>query len=107
MGHGCGVSQFPQFYDKIKNEYKFLPHPYVRNYLGEKRHKYLQETWIPESAKSVETFVMVSINDMRTIKYWQNLKKIMDTERDKITKQCRSVMHVLCHWGLLEGIYLQ
>ena len=35
LGHGCGVSQYPQFYDKIKNTYKMLPHPYMRIYIGE------------------------------------------------------------------------
>ena len=32
LGHGCGVSQFPQLYEKIKNKYHFLPLPYVGSY---------------------------------------------------------------------------
>ena len=31
LGHGCGISQFPQFYDRKK-----LLHPYVGCYEGEK-----------------------------------------------------------------------
>ena len=69
--HGCGVSQFPQFYDK--NNIKLLPPPYVGSYLGEKGHKNLQETWIIAFSKSVKKFVMVSISDMPNIKYWHNL----------------------------------
>ena len=30
LGHGCGVSQFTQFYDRIKHIYQILP----RNYVG-------------------------------------------------------------------------
>ena len=29
LGHGCDISQFPQFYDKIKNKYHFLLRPFV------------------------------------------------------------------------------
>ena len=44
--HGCGVSQYPQFYDRIKNIYQMLPRPYVGGYSGEKGHEFLHETWI-------------------------------------------------------------
>ena len=27
--HGCGVSQYPHFYDRIKNIYQMSPRPYV------------------------------------------------------------------------------
>ena len=40
-------------------------------------------------AKSVETFIMVSINNMPIIKYWQNLGTIMDNAKEKIPKQYR------------------
>ena len=39
LGHGFGVSQFTQFYEKIKNKYQLLPRPYVGSHLGEKGHK--------------------------------------------------------------------
>ena len=32
-------------------------------------------------------FVMVSISDVPTIKYWQNLGTIMDTTKENISKQ--------------------
>ena len=32
LGHGFGVSQYPQFYDKIKKKYKILPRPYEGSY---------------------------------------------------------------------------
>ena len=67
--HGCGVSQFPQFYEKIQKKYQLLPHPYVGSYEIEMGNQILKEKWIVELAKSVETFFMVSINDMTTINH--------------------------------------
>ena len=86
--HGCGVSQYPQFYDTIKNIYIMLPRPYVGSYSGEKGHQFLQKPWILESRKSFEMF-LVSISDMPTIKYWKILGSIMDKAKENIPKQCR------------------
>ena len=36
LGCGCGVSQYPQFYDRIKSIYQMLTCPYVGSYSGEK-----------------------------------------------------------------------
>ena len=36
LGHGCGVSQYPHFYDRIKNIYQMLPCPCAGSYSGEK-----------------------------------------------------------------------
>ena len=69
LGHGCGVSQYPQFYDRIEEKFQMLPHPYVESYSDEKDHQFLQEPWILALAKSVETFVMVSTSDMPTVLY--------------------------------------
>ena len=66
-----------------------LPRPYHGSYSGEKGHEFLQQTWIIALAKSVETFLFVSISDMPTIKYWQNLEKIMDTAKEIIPNECR------------------
>ena len=68
LGHGWGVSQYPQFYDTIKYIYQMLPRPYVESYSGEKGHQFLHEPWIIELSKSVEKFLMVSISDIPTIK---------------------------------------
>ena len=77
LGHGCVLSQYPQFYDRIK-KYQMLLSPYVGSYSGEKGHQFLQEPWIIALAKSVEAFFMVSISEMPTIKYSQNLGSMMD-----------------------------
>ena len=53
-----------------------LPRPYVGSYSGEKGHQILQQPWIIALDKSVETFLLVSICEMPTIKYWQNLEKL-------------------------------
>ena len=66
-----------------------LPRPYVGGYSGEKGHHFLHKPWILALYKSVETFIMVSISDMPTIKYWQNLASIMDKAKQKIPKECR------------------
>ena len=42
LGHGCGASQYPQFYDRIKRN-QMLPHQYVIRYIGERGHQFLQE----------------------------------------------------------------
>ena len=38
--------------------------------------------------KSIETLIHVSINDIPTIKYWQNLGWTMDKAKDNISIQC-------------------
>ena len=78
LGHGCGVSQYPQFYDTNNKKYQMLPRPYVGSYSGQKGHKMLQQPWIIALAKSVKTFIIVSINEMPTIKYLQNLGSTID-----------------------------
>ena len=55
--------------------------PHVGSYSGEKGNHFLHKTWILALDKSVETFFMVSISDMPTIKYWQNLGSMMDREK--------------------------
>ena len=63
-----------------------LPRPYVGSYSGEKGHQFFQKPWILALAKSVETFIHVSINNMPTTKYWQNLKSVMDKAKEMIPK---------------------
>ena len=84
LGHSCGVSTYPQFYDMIKNIYQMLPRPYHGSYSGEKGHDFLQQSWIIALAKSVETFLLVSICEMPTIQYWQNLEKTIDKAKEII-----------------------
>ena len=56
--------------------YQMLPSLYVGSYSGEKGYEFLQENWIFALEMSVETFIMVSISDISSIKYWQNLGKL-------------------------------
>ena len=72
LGHGCRVSQFSQFYDRVFNQ--ILPRPYVGCYQVEKGNLFFKEKCIVGLAKSVGIFVMVSISDMPTLKYWRNLE---------------------------------
>ena len=71
------------FMKKIK-KCKILPRPYVGRYSGEKAHQFLQEKWIFALSKLVEIFIMVSISDVPSIKYWHHLGKIMDTTKENI-----------------------
>ena len=48
----------------------------------------MQKPLILALAKSVETFIHVSINDMPTIKYWNNLGWIMEKAKEMIPKEC-------------------
>ena len=63
-----------------------LPRPFVGSYSGEKGHQFLHKPWIFALAKSVEKFIMVSISDMPTIKYWQNLGSTMNKAKEMISK---------------------
>ena len=66
-----------------------LPHPYVGGYSGEKGHQILQQPWIIALSKSIETFLIVSIYDMPTVKYWKNLGSTMEIAKAMIPKECR------------------
>ena len=59
------------------------------SYSGEKGHQILQQTWIIALANSIETFLIVSIGDIPTVKYWQNLGRIMEEAKVMIPKECR------------------
>ena len=56
------------------------------SYSGEKGHQFLHEPWILALDLSVETSFLVSISEMTTIEYWQNLESIMDNAKQKIPK---------------------
>ena len=60
----------------------------MRSYTGEKGHQFLHKISSIKLAKSVEIFFIVSISDMPTIKYWQNLGIMIDKSKEEITKQC-------------------
>ena len=62
---------------------------YVGSYSGEMGHQFLQEPLILALSKSAETFIMVSISDMPTVQYWQNLGSMLDKSKEKIPKKLR------------------
>ena len=66
-----------------------LPRPYLGSYFSEKGHQFFHKTWILALAKSVETFILVSICDMPTIRYWPNLERSMEKAKYIIPKECR------------------
>ena len=35
LGYGCGVSVYPQFYDKELESFHMLPRPYIRSFDGQ------------------------------------------------------------------------
>ena len=70
-------------------KYQMLPRPYVGIYSGKKGHGILHQPWILVLAKSVETFIEVSMGEIPTIKYWQNLGRIMNQAKEMIPVECR------------------
>ena len=89
LGHGCDDSQYPKFYDTNNKKFQRLPRPYVRRYFSEKGHTFFPKPWILALAKSVEIFIHVSINDMPTVKYWQNLERTMNKAKDNTPNEFR------------------
>ena len=57
----------------------------MRSYEGEKGHQFFKEQWIVELEEPVELFLMVSISEMTTTNYWQDLKK-MDNAKENPLK---------------------
>ena len=49
----------------------------------------MRQAWIIALAKSVETFIIVSISEMPTIKYWKNLERTMVKAKEMIPNECR------------------
>ena len=84
-----------------------LPRPYVVSYSGEKGRHFFHKPWILELAKSVETFIMVSISDMPTIKYWKIWEVLWINQKRTFRKNAYLVIHVSHHLQLLEVIYAQ
>ena len=66
-----------------------LPRPNLGSYSGEKGYQIFQQPWIIASSKSNETFIEVSMIEMITIKYWQNLGRIMNQAKMMIPEECR------------------
>ena len=84
-----------------------LPRPYVGSYSGEKGHQILQQPWILALAKSIEIFIEVSMIEMPTIKYWQNLGRILNQAKMMIPQECRIGDTCSHHWQLLEETYIK
>ena len=64
LGYGCGVSVYPQFYDKENNSFHMLPRPYIRYFDGQCSDQVLKKEWVLNLAKRAETFVLESIESM-------------------------------------------
>ena len=78
LGHGCGVSQYPQFYERIKIYISNVTTSICGKLYTWKGSPIFQEPWNIALSKSVETFIMVSISDMKTSQCWQKLGSMMD-----------------------------
>ena len=72
-----------------KEKNQMLPLPYVGSYLSEKGHQFFHKPWILALSKSFEIFILVSISDMPTIKYSQNLGRTTEKSKEMIPKECR------------------
>ena len=89
------VVVFYNFHSSVTKtlKYQSLPLPYVGSYEGEKGNLLLKEKWILDLAKLVWGFVMVSISDLLTVKYWKHLEKtIIRTKKD--TKRLHNWIYI-------------
>ena len=43
LDYGCGVSVYPQFYDRKKLSFHMLPRPYIRSFDGNSSDLYLKK----------------------------------------------------------------
>ena len=59
------------------------------SYSGEKGHQILQQPCIIALANSIEKFLIVSIGDIPTVKYWKKLGRIMEEAKVMIPKERR------------------
>ena len=50
LGNGCGVSQYPQFYDRELDKYQVLPRPYLRYFEVFPGDKFIKEKWVLDLA---------------------------------------------------------
>ena len=83
LGYGCGVSMYPQFYDKKLKSFHMLPRPYIRYFDGQSSDLIFKKEWVLNLAKRAETFVLESIESMimsgdskekNSNQYWSHLK---------------------------------
>ena len=53
--YGCGVSQYPQFYDRDSDKYQVLPSPYKEKFEGfvEKNHKIKMKGRLGRSSRNI------------------------------------------------------
>ena len=59
LGYGCGVSVYPQFYDKELKSFHMLPRPYIRSFDGQCSDLILKKRMGVElGKKKAETFVL-------------------------------------------------
>ena len=64
LGYGCGVSVYPQFYDKARLSFHMLPRPYIRSFDGNSSDLIFKKEWVLNLAKRAETFVLEKIDLM-------------------------------------------
>ena len=64
LGYGCGVSTYPQFYDKDLKSFHKIPRPYIRSFYGKCSNQVFKKEWVLNLAKRAETFVLESIESM-------------------------------------------
>ena len=61
LGYGCGVSIYPQFFDKDSKTFQMLPRPYIRSFDGKRSDQVLKQKWVLDLENRAETFVLESI----------------------------------------------
>ena len=70
LGYGCGVSQYPQFYDQELDRYQVLPHSYRGSFEGFPGENFVKEKWVLYLSDQAGFLVWEIIEINLANKYW-------------------------------------
>ena len=97
LGYGCGVSMYPQCFDKDSKTFQMLPRPYIRSFDGKTSNQVLKQKLVLDLANRSETFVLESIEsrimsyDSRRkylTQYWSYLKLKLEKTKEILPSTC-------------------
>ena len=110
--YGCGVSMYPQFFDKDSKTFQMLPRPYIRSFDGQCSDQVLKQKWVLDLANRAETYVLKSIesrimsDDSREIfltQYWSNLKLKLKKAKEILPSTCRIGETIFASMAVIGG----
>ena len=113
LGYGCGVSTYPQFYDKDLKTFHMLPRPYIRSFDGHCSDQVFKKEWVLDLANRAETFVLESIESRimsgdskgkNSTQYWSHLKLKLEKANEILPSTCRIGKTIFTSMAVIGGI---